>query len=140
MPRTVTVAEPGVQGATMAGTHGVGTPDAAAVSTLQVPNGGMFVIGTKSMMLATGFDSALTSGGATISVEGAVPDVHCKDALMATSWGMAGLRPRGHVGRPSKAGQKDDGLGKPSSKATIVSAGFGAEGYSELAARRSRPC
>lgn len=91
IPLTVTVGEPGVQGATIAGTHGVGTPDAAAVSTLQVPNGGILLIGTKSMMLATGFDSAVTGGGATISVDGAEPDVHSNEALMATSWGMAGL-------------------------------------------------
>jgi hypothetical protein len=46
IPRTVTVGEPGVQGATIAGTQGVDTPEAAAVKVAQVPKGGMFVIGT----------------------------------------------------------------------------------------------
>jgi hypothetical protein len=89
MPRSVTVGEPGAQGAVMAGTQGVGTPAAAAVSTLHVPNGGMLEIGTKSMMFAAGLDSAVTVGGATIRVEGAVPDVHAIMALIATSCGIS---------------------------------------------------
>lgn len=46
MPRTSTVGLPGAQGATVAGTQGVGTPDAAAVKMLQVPNGTMLTVGT----------------------------------------------------------------------------------------------
>jgi hypothetical protein len=88
IPRSMTVAEPGAQGAAIAGTQGVGTPNAAAVSTLHVPNGGIFEIGTKSMILAAGFDSAVTVGGATINVDGAVPDVHAIIALIATNWAM----------------------------------------------------
>ena len=45
-PRTITVAEPGAQGAAVAGTQGVGTPAAAAVRILQVPNGMILVMGT----------------------------------------------------------------------------------------------
>jgi hypothetical protein len=45
MPRTVTVGEPGAQGAATAGTQGVGTPNAAEVRIVQVPKGGMFAIG-----------------------------------------------------------------------------------------------
>lgn len=44
-PRTSTLGEPGVQGATTAGTQGVGVPPAAVVSTLHVPNGAMFTAG-----------------------------------------------------------------------------------------------
>jgi len=40
------VGDPGAHGAAVAGTQGVGTPAAAAVSMLQVPNGMMFVMGT----------------------------------------------------------------------------------------------
>lgn len=42
----MTVGEPGAHGAAVAGTQGVGTPKAAAVRILQVPNGMIFVMGT----------------------------------------------------------------------------------------------
>src|SRR5690349_7967803 len=84
MPRTMTVGEPGAQGV-VAGTHGVGTPAAAAVSTLQVPNGGMFEMGMQSAMLAVGLTSPVTVGTATTSTDGAVPDVHCICAPIVTS-------------------------------------------------------
>jgi hypothetical protein len=74
--RSMTVGEPGAQGAAVAGTQGVGTPAAAAVSTLQVPNGMMLVIGMWSMILAAGFTSPVTGGATTANTEGAVPDVH----------------------------------------------------------------
>lgn len=45
-PIITTEVEPGVHGATVAGTHGVGTPLAAAVRVLHVPKGAMFVTGT----------------------------------------------------------------------------------------------
>jgi hypothetical protein len=85
IPRNVTVGDPGAHGAVMAGTHGVGTPAAAAVRTLHVPNGGILLIGTKSMMFAAGFISAVTVGTVTINVDGAVPDVQTIIALIATS-------------------------------------------------------
>jgi hypothetical protein len=83
-PRTITVGEPGAQG-TVAGTQGVGTPAAAAVKTLQVPNGGMLATGALSRMLAIGLTSPVTSGGATTNVEGAVPEVQVIIAPIDTS-------------------------------------------------------
>src|SRR5262245_51493940 len=76
-PRTITVGEPGVHGPAVAGTQGVATPEAAAVSTLQVPNGMMLVMGTESMMLAAGLTSPVTFGATTASTEGADPETHC---------------------------------------------------------------
>ena len=70
----ITVLAPGVQGATVAGTQGVGTPSAAVVRMLQVPKGRILSIGTLSMMFAAGRLDALTVFlGSTIRVEGAVP-------------------------------------------------------------------
>ena len=88
MPRIVTVVEPSVQGL-VAGTQGVGTPAAAAVSTLQFPKGLMFTSGTQSMMFAAGFISAVTSGGATVSGDGAAPEAHCNRAPLVTKRGIA---------------------------------------------------
>jgi hypothetical protein len=87
--RTITVGEPGAHGAAVAGTHGVGTPAAAAVSTLHVPNGMMLAMGTWSIMFAVGFISPVTTGTRTASTEGAVPDVHCNCAPIVTSCAMA---------------------------------------------------
>jgi hypothetical protein len=87
MPRIVTLVEPIVQGA-VAGTQGVGTPDAAAVRTLQSPKGLMFTSGTQSMMFAAGFISAVTSGGATVSGDGAAPEVHWSKAPLVTKRGI----------------------------------------------------
>ena len=75
-PRTITVGEPGAQGPAVAGTQGVGTPDAAAVSTLHVPNGRILAMGIESMILAVGFTSPVTTGTRTARTEGADPDVH----------------------------------------------------------------
>ena len=60
----------------MAGTQGVGTPEAAAVRTVHVPNGKMFVMGMESMMLAAGLTSPVTLGATTASTEGADPETH----------------------------------------------------------------
>jgi hypothetical protein len=90
MPRMVTVEEPSVQGE-VAGTQGVGTPAAAAVRTLQFPNGFMFIMGTKSMMLAAGCISAVTGGPTTVSADGAAPDVQESMAPFVTNRGIAKL-------------------------------------------------
>ncbi len=85
--RTMTVGEPGAQGAAVAGTQGVGTPDAAAVNTLQVPKGMMFVIGIWSMIFAVGA-SDVTFGAVTTSADGVIPDEQVIIAPMATSLAM----------------------------------------------------
>jgi hypothetical protein len=55
-PLTVTAGEPGTHGATVAGMQGCGAPDAAItcglVGLLHSPNGRMFTIGAKSMIVA----------------------------------------------------------------------------------------
>ncbi len=84
-PRTVTVGEPGAQGPAVAGTQGVGTPAAAEVSMLHVPKGMMFVMGTMSMMFATGFVSPVTRGTTTANTEGADPIAHCNCAPIDTN-------------------------------------------------------
>jgi hypothetical protein len=91
-PRTMTVGEPGAQGPAMAGKHGVGTPIAAAVSTLQVPNGGIFAIGKQSRMFAAGLTSPVTVGIVTTSADGAVPDVQASCAPIVTSWAIKHLQ------------------------------------------------
>jgi hypothetical protein len=98
MPRTVTVGEPGAQGAAVTGTQGIGvnTPSAAAVAAatvglaieLHIPNGGMLAMGLLSMMLAAGFTSPVTVGTATIRLDGATPKLHVIIALIATNWAM----------------------------------------------------
>lgn len=88
----VTVGEPGVHGAAVMGMHGIGvsTPKAAAVAAatsglageVHMPNGMMFTIGAKSMMLAAFILPAVTRvAGGTISSDGAIPIVHinCAD-------------------------------------------------------------
>jgi len=82
----MTVGEPGAHGPAVAGTHGVGTPDAAAVSTLHVPKGMMFVMGIESMMFAAGFTSPVTVGVGTAKTDGAEPEVHWSCAPIDTSW------------------------------------------------------
>lgn len=90
-----TVGAPGTQGATVAGTHGIGvrTPMAAAVAEatmgfagdMHMPNGMIFVIGMKSMILASGISSVITMFvGNTTSELGAIPIVHIKVAPMQT--------------------------------------------------------
>jgi hypothetical protein len=96
---TRTVGDPGVQGAVMTGTQGMGvrTPWAAAVAeatwgferVVHMPKGMMFIIGAKSLMVATGFFSALTMlEGRMARVDGATPKGHCMLAPMVTSCGM----------------------------------------------------
>lgn len=60
---------------------GVGTPSAAAVSAItsglagewQSPKEGMFTMGAKSIMVATGRSLAKTPSGSTISADGVKP-------------------------------------------------------------------
>jgi hypothetical protein len=84
---SITVAAPGVHGAVVAGTHGIGvsTPRAAAVAAatsgfaglMHIPNGAMFAIGAKSMIVAAGILEQFTIGvGSAVSVDGAMPIVH----------------------------------------------------------------
>lgn len=66
--------------------HGIGVsaPNAAAVAAatiglaneLHIPNGGMFNIGTWSMMLADGAPESTRLAGSTFMVDGAEPNGH----------------------------------------------------------------
>ena len=81
-----TVGEPGVHGAAVAGTQGMGvsTPSAAAVAVIttgfvgaeHMPKGGMFTIGLLSIMVAAGVPVSVLFSGSTTSVEGAAPKLH----------------------------------------------------------------
>jgi hypothetical protein len=98
MPPIMVVAAPGVHGLVVTGMHGIGvnTPSAAAVADatvglaidMHIPNGGMFVIGTKSMMLAAGVVALTLFTGSTLSAEGAIPKVHIMTAPEVTWEGM----------------------------------------------------
>jgi len=101
MPPSSTVGPPGIQGDVVTGMQGIGvsTPNAAAVaaatiglaSELHIPNGMMFIIGTKSMMFAAGGPSPSTLFlGSTTSVDGAAPKLHWSIAPMETCWGITG--------------------------------------------------
>lgn len=82
----MTVTAPGTQGAGVAGTHGigVGTPSAAAVAAAtiglegdwHIPKGGIFMMGTWSMILAAIILLVITVLGVGIKVLGAMPNVH----------------------------------------------------------------
>src|SRR5258708_4770181 len=86
MPPIMVVAAPGVHGDAVTGMQGMGvsTPRAAAVAAatvglaidMHMPKGGMFVIGTKSMMFAAGVVALTLFTGKTLSAEGAIPKVH----------------------------------------------------------------
>lgn len=84
---TMTVGEPGAHGVVVAGMQGIGvnTPIAAAVAEatvglamdMHMPNGGMFIIGMWSMMLADGGPAhRVRLAGNTFNVLGAMPNVH----------------------------------------------------------------
>src|SRR5260370_16608912 len=83
MPPIITVAAPGFHGV-VTGTQGIGvkTPRAAAVADatvglamdMHMPKGGMFVMGTKSMMLAAGVFALLFLLGTTFIVRRAIPN------------------------------------------------------------------
>lgn len=87
----------GAQGAVIAGTQGIGvsTPIAAAVAEATVgllidwhmPNGMILVIGIISVILAISiFPHFGRSGTVTISVDGAIPKVHCSIAPIHTKF------------------------------------------------------
>ena len=86
IPATVlTLGEPGVQGAGVLGTHGIGVrvPMAAAVAAAvagkagerQTPKGGMFAIGLWSRMLPASMYPDFTIFGVAMNVDGAAPIV-----------------------------------------------------------------
>lgn len=82
------VGEPGIHGAAMAGTQGIGvsTPIAAAVAAatvglareLHMPKGSMFTMGLLSITFAIAMEVeiAVVLDGSTINVDGADPKVH----------------------------------------------------------------
>jgi hypothetical protein len=85
---TITVGDPGAQGAGITGTQGMGvsTPKAAEVADTTVgfaievhmPKGRILVIGMMSMIVAAGIFVAFTlATGRTIIELGATPKVHC---------------------------------------------------------------
>lgn len=91
-----TVGEPGTQGATVFGMHGMGvsTPIAAAVAVatmglageMHTPNGMIFTMGAKSMMLAaTCLPHCTRFTGSTCSTEGAAPMVHISCAVITVT-------------------------------------------------------
>jgi hypothetical protein len=105
MPPITVVGTPGTQGATVAGTHGigVGTPSAAAVAAItagldglvHIPNGMTLTIGTWSMMVAAGnppADTRLT--GNTTNALGATPKLHAIIAPLVIWIGIALPSPR----------------------------------------------
>lgn len=91
-PPSKTVGAPGAHGATVTGMHGMGvsTPRAAAVaeatsglaSLVHIPNGGMFTMGAKSMMVAAGVGQTTPVSGKTSKTDGATP----KEQLMTAPW------------------------------------------------------
>ena len=98
MPPIMVVAAPGVHGLVVTGMQGIGvrTPRAAAVADatvglaidMHMPNGGMLVIGIKSMMLAAGVVALTLLTGNTLSAEGAIPKVHIMTAPEVAWVGM----------------------------------------------------
>jgi hypothetical protein len=93
---------PGVHGV-VTGTQGIGvsTPNAAAVAAATVgfarlvhmPNGAMFTIGAKSMIVAAGiFEHDTIDVGSTVKVEGASPNGHINAAPETTCTAIVSLR------------------------------------------------
>lgn len=82
----ITVGDPGAQGATVKGMHGMGvkTPNAAAVaeatvgfaSDWHIPNGAILSIGLLSIIVANGIEVTTLFSGSTMSVPGAKPKLH----------------------------------------------------------------
>jgi hypothetical protein len=96
---SITVGEPGIQGAGVLGMHGMGVsaPMAAAVaaatfglaSDWHIPNGMMFIMGMWSMMLAAGWLPHMTMFiGNTTRVPGAIPILHLSMAPFTTCFGI----------------------------------------------------
>ena len=100
IPPKVTVGDPGVHGEDVAGMHGIGvkTPSAAVVAAattgfagdMHMPNGMMFTIGAKSMILAAiCFPHCTRFTGSTISADGAIPIVHINCADITVTCAIA---------------------------------------------------
>jgi hypothetical protein len=98
-PPFITVAAPGVQGATVAGMQGMGvkTPKAAAVAAatmgfegvIHTPKGMIFTSGAKSMMVAAGIPDVITVGSdVTFRGLGATPNGHMSRAPVHTCMGI----------------------------------------------------
>lgn len=102
IPPSMTVADPGAQGATVLGMHGIGvnTPNAAAVADATVglardmhtPNVGMFTSGLLSMMFAAGVPIIVLLVGSTLSALGAAPNVHIIIDPVVTKSGIVASR------------------------------------------------
>jgi len=99
---TNNVGAPGVHGVAVTGMQGMGvkTPIAEDVAeatvglegVIHIPNGGIFTMGLKSIIVATGLFSAITIlRGRTDRVEGAIPNEQVMVALRVTSWGIPNL-------------------------------------------------
>lgn len=98
---TITVGEPGIHGAAVAGTHGAGekTPSLAAVAAIttgfvgaeHMPNDAILAIGAKSMIVAAGNPPIITGTpfGTTVSGQGATPNVHISIAPLTTTCPIA---------------------------------------------------
>ena len=102
----------GTHGPMGVGTQGIGvsTPRAAAVADatdgfakeLHIPKGGMFVIGTTSVIVAAGLPSIITRVvGITFSVDGAMPKLQVNIAVAVTLGVPILLLSGQRVGRPS---------------------------------------
>src|SRR5205807_10273789 len=94
-PPIVTAGEPGTQGDAVAGTHGCGvkTPAAADVAAmtcglaglLQMPNGWMFTIGAKSMIVAAALLLPRVGfAGQAAGADGTAPNVQVTKAASST--------------------------------------------------------
>ena len=105
-------AAPGFQGPAGTGTHGMGvsTPSAAAVAAatvgfarlMHMPNGGMFIIGTMSLIVAAGLPSMSTRlVGSTFNVEGATPKLQVNIAV-AVTFGGIGVPPTSWSPSPTR--------------------------------------
>src|SRR3954451_9502949 len=118
----ITVGEPGTQGPTVTGMHGIGvsTPSAAAVaaatiglaSDRHIPNGRMLTIGAESVIAANGRPPAtIRFVGSTFNVPGAAPNEHCVIAVATVAMPIVNLPGRGAAGPPTAVG---DHLAAPS--------------------------
>jgi len=96
MVATITVVDPGAQGAVVTGTQGMGvsTPSAADVAEateglvmdMHMPKGMMFTMGMLSMMFAAGMlEHMVLLVGMTVRVPGAAPKEHISVAPETTS-------------------------------------------------------
>jgi hypothetical protein len=106
-PPIFIVADPGTQGPTTAGMHGIGvrTPRAALVaaatlgfeSEVHMPNGGMFTLGAVEVTTAAGRPSMRTRlVGNAFRVAGASPKLHCSSAPLTAHWPILASLPGGN--------------------------------------------